>query len=620
VRLAAPSLASIVTGAFVTAGVLWGGFLGAAQISGVGSFLDGFEYLTLDWRYALAGPRPVPRGVVIAAIDDETVHDAGAYPLPRGEVARIIRGLAALNPEAIAVDIAFLDAGQAEEDKELAEALQSSKSVIAAIGVFDGERAPDRPCGASLMSGVPSPTRVFWPTASLRDSMRSGLVNVTTDSSGIPRFTPMIYCSDGAVVPSFALAAASVALGAEPVLGVDALKLAARSVSTDIGYHLPIRYYGPRGAIRQFSAARIIHGDLKPDDVRGQLVILGATALGVGDTFATPFDRVVPGAEIFGTAITNLLAGDGLIRTVLVRRIDAGAAVLLPSIAILLMAMRRPFAGLGLAGLLFALFLALAFIAFLQGYWFSVAIPLAAAGPVALAYGAARLGLDRYAAGRLKTEKAALAKFQSPLLIEHILRNPGFLESPVQQGVAVVFLDLSGFTGVAEILGPLWTRDLLAAFQALIEGVALGHRGFVVSFMGDGAMIVFGLPEPRPDDASRALVAIARLREAIDAWLAALPSVAHDRLRARIGGHFGPAVVSLLGPAHHRHVAATGDTVNVASRLLEVAKDRQCGVVISEELCAAAVPPWSFPGGADVVALEVRIRGRAQPLRIRTWG
>ena len=105
----------------------------------------------------------------------------------------------------------------------------------------------------------------------------------------------------------------------------------------------------------------------------------------------------------------------------------------------------------------------------------------------------------------MKTEKAALAKFQSPLLVEHILKNPRFLESPVQQGVAVVFLDLSGFTGVAEVLGPLWTRDLLAAFQALIESVALAHGGFVVSFMGDGAMIVFGLPEPRPDDASRAL-------------------------------------------------------------------------------------------------------------------
>jgi adenylate cyclase len=608
-----------VTGAFVAAGVLWGGFLGAAQMSGVGSFLDGFEYLTLDWRYALAGPRAAPRGVVVAAIDDETVHNAGAYPLPRGVLARIVRGLAARDPEAIAIDVAFLDAGRADEDKSLAEALHSTKSVIAAVGVFDGERAPKRPCGPGLTPGVPAPTRVLWPTALLREAARTGLVNVATDASGVPRFIPMIYCSDGAVAPSFALAAASAALDTEPVFAVDALKLAGRTVSMDLGYHLPIRYYGPRGAIRQFSAARILRGDLNPDDVRGQIVILGVTALGVGDTFATPFDRIVPGAEIFGTAITNLLAGDDLIRTATVRKIDAAAAVLLPSIAVLLMAMRRPFAGLGLAGLLFALFLGLVFAAFLEGYWFSVAIPLAAAAPVALAYGVARLGLDRYAADRLKSDRAILAKFQSPLLVEHILKNPGFLESPVHQSVAVVFLDLSGFTGVAEILGPLWTRDLLAAFQALIEDVARAHSGFVASFMGDGAMIVFGLPAPRPDDSSRALVAIGRLRASIDGWLDALPSVARDRLSARIGGHFGPVAVSLLGPAHHRHVTATGDTVNVASRLLEVAKERQCCVVVSDELFTAADPPWRFPDNADVAALETGIRGRTQPLRIRAW-
>ena len=182
----------------------------------------------------------------------------------------------------------------------------------------------------------------------------------------------------------------------------------------DIGYHLPIRYYGPRGAIRRFSAARIIHGDLNPDDVRGQIVILGATALGVGDTFATPFDRIVPGVEIFRARRSPISsAGDGLIRTALVRKFDAGAAVLLPCVTVLLMAMRRPFAGLGLAALVFVLWAVLAFVAFLEGYWVSVAVPLAASR-------SRRGGLWRGASwtrsirdGRLTADKAALTRFQS---------------------------------------------------------------------------------------------------------------------------------------------------------------------------------------------------------------
>ena len=75
-------------------------------------------------------------------------------------------------------------------------------------------------------------------------------------------------------------------------------------------------------------------------------------------------------------------------------------------------------------------------------------------------------------------------------------------------------------------------RDLLAEFQALIERDVLARDGSVVSFMGDGAMIVFGLPQPRPDDASRAFLAIMRLRATMVSWLGGLPPAARDRLGA----------------------------------------------------------------------------------------
>ena len=612
-----PSVAAVLTCGFVLIGVCWGGFLGFGQIAGTRSRLDSLENLSLDWRFSLVGPRPAPRGVVIAAIDDEAIRVAGGYPLPRAVVARIVRSLNALNPQAIALDIAFLDAGPPEADAELAEALAASRAVIAAIGIFDGEGAHDEPQDAALAL-VPNPTRVLWPTAGIRAAARSGLVNVATDAAGIPRHIPMLYRSGDEVIPSFALAAAAAALNTEPVFGPDRLELAGRTVRTDLGYHLPIRYYGPGGSIRRFSAARILRGDLDPQDVRGQIVLLGATGVGAGDTFATPFDRIVPGVEIFATGISNLLAGDGLVRTPSMRRIDAAAAILLPVITVLLIAMRSAFKGLVLAGILLTSWLAFILLAFYQGYWLSAAVPMAAVAPVAIAFGAARLALERRSTGRLAAERAALTRFQSPLLVEHILKNPRFLETPVHQNIAVLFLDLSGFTGVTESLGPQWARELLAAFQTLIERDVAAQAGFVVSFLGDGAMILFGLPQPQPDDASRALLAVTRLQATVSGWLATLPPVARERLSARIGGHFGPAVVSRLGPAHHQHITATGDTVNVASRLLEVAKQRQLGIVVSEDLCAAADLPASLSDTA-FLGLDVDIRGRAQSLRIRAW-
>jgi len=620
-RLGRPTVETLLTTAFVLSGLAWGGYLGARQMAGDSTGLDRLDHLTVDWRFALAGPRAAPRGVVIAAIDNDTVHEFSGYPLPRDGLARIIRGIAAYGPQAIAVDILFLDAGKPEADRELADALRSTRTVVGAIGLFDSDGSPPR-TDSRLATGelalVPQATSVLMPVAVLSDVAQSGLVNLATDVVGVPRHVPMIFHADAAIMPSFALAAVAAGLNTEPALGPDTIRLAARTVRTDLGYHLPLRYYGPAGSIRQFSAAKVLHGEIDPNDVRGQLVILGATAVAMGDTFATPFDRMVPGVEIMATAVSNILAGDGLIRTPFIRRIDATAAVVLPALAVLLMAMRRSVVGVGLAAIVLALWGASAIAAFTQGYWFSVAIPLGAALPVATGYGLARLMRDRHVVRRLAGERAALTRFQSPLLVEHIVNNPAFLAQPVHQDVAVVFVDLSGFTGVAEALGPAWTRELLAGFQQLVEHDVAQHGGFVTSFMGDGAMILFGLPRPRPDDAARALLAVSALRMSITRWLEGLPPIARDRLSARIGGHFGPAVVSRLGPAHHQHVTATGDTVNVTSRLLEVAKQQHASVVVSEDLCGATRLANPSAGGTSTgQPLEVDIRGRAQPFRIR---
>ena len=600
-------------------GLLWGGFLGARQVAGIGSVLDSFENLAADWRFLAGGARVAPRGVAIAAIDDETIRQVGSYPLPRAVLAKMIGAITALKPQAIAADIAFLEAGNESETRELAGALGASRSVVAAIGVFDSEDTRHPPQRPDALTLVPAPSQVLWPTADIRAVTKAGLVNVATDAAGTPRHLPMIYLLGDNIVQSFPLVTAATALNSEVVLGPDALRIAARTTPTDLGYHLPIRYYGPRGSIRQFSAARILRGEVNPDDVRDQIVVVGATAVGTGDVFATPFDRIVPGVEVLATGITNLLAGDGLVRTLPIRWIDAATAILLSCGTVLLMAMRRAFAGIALAGLVLVAWAALNVTAFHAGYWFSVAVPLAAMIPVAAGYGIARLGLDRYVAARLAAAQATLTKFQSPVLLDHILANPRFLETPVRQNVAVLFIDLTGFSQVAEVLGPEWARDLLAGYQSLIERDVASQGGFVVSFLGDGAMILFGLPQPKPDDAVRALKAIQNLHASTAAWIKGLPPVAMERLSCRIGGHFGVAAVSRLGAVHHQHITATGDTVNIASRLLEVAKQQGGAVVVGEDLYQAGNGAATLSDLPAIAPRDIAIRGRTKPLRIRAW-
>ena len=616
-RVSGPLSTERVTLGFVVLALLWGGLLGFWQIAGSGSFLDGLENLTLDWRYRLTGPRPTPHDIVIVAIDDEAVREAGAYPLSREQLTRIVRAVAAFRPRALALDLAFPNAGAPVADAELAEALKSTRSVLAAVAVFDRTGPRNRKPVATDLARIPHPSSVDGPIAPLQDAGAPGIANIATDS-GVPRFFPMVYRTDAKPALSFALATASAALNAKPIRMRGTLRLASKLVSMDLGYHLPIRFYGPRGSFRQVSAARILRGDLAAEDVRGRVVLVGVTATGVSDLFATPFDRAVPGVEILATGVANILAGEGLVRSARVRWVDAGAAMALPCLVVILMAKRKAFAGLSIAALAFAVWALAGFVAFLSDYWLSMTVPLVALLPVTIAFSAAQRAFERYSADRLSADNAALIKFQSPALLSHILRTPGFLESPVPQSVAVLFLDLSGFTGAAESMGAMWARDFLAGFQSIVDREVAARDGFVASFMGDGAMILFGLPEPRSDDAARALLAAMNLRACIDSWLQGLPSPSQFCFSVRIGGHFGSAVVSRLGSERQQHITATGDTVNVASRLLEVSKIQRCAIIVSEDLFSAAHGSGTLTG-EEPDSLVVDIRGRAQPVGVRMW-
>ena len=612
-----PGLSWLLTGGFLAAAVVAGAALGALELNGVASPLDRIENLTLDWRFLLAGARPAPTDVVIVAIDDQALSEARGDAPPREMTARLVRTLATFHPRAIAIDIAFLNSKDEATDAELAGALKTAPSVVAAIGVFDPADRSSGEAEASDLALTPKPSSVLWPIEAVRDAAQVGLANVSTDSSGVPRYIPMIYETPDGVLPSFALAATSRALKIDPVLGSDRIELAGHSREMDLGYQMPLRFYGPAGSFSRISATKVLRGDLDPEALRGKVVIVGVTATGASDTFATPFDRVAPGAEVFATAIGNLLAGDGLARTPSTRRIDAAAAVALPFVMIALMAMRRAAIGLVFASLVFVLWLAGTFLAFAHGYWLSVAAPLASTLPLTVVFAAARSIVERRAGTRIAAEKSTLARFHSPLLLDHLSREPDFLETPVRQDVAVMFLDLTGSTGAAEALGPEGTRDLFSGMQTLVEGEVTAHGGVVITYMGDGVLAVFGLPKPGSDDAARALATVEALRESMTAWLTELPPAARDRLDFRIGLHYGPAILSRLGSPTQQQITATGDTVNVASRLLEVAKQQQRRVVVTEDLFQAANASTPVAGETGYAPLTVSIRGRASDLRVR---
>jgi adenylate cyclase len=320
---------------------------------------------------------------------------------------------------------------------------------------------------------------------------------------------------------------------------------------------------------------------------------------------------------VLATGIAQLTGGDGLVRDLTIRKIDAAATVLLTLGAVLGILLVPVTAGLALVAAAAGLWTMATVLLFGQGYWLSAVLPLAGVLPAAAAATVLRQISDRRRTREVVRAEAALRQFQSPMLAERIALDPNFLREPVQRGAAILFVDLAGFTGLSEQLGPIRTRELLNQFHTLVAKRSIARGGLVMNFMGDGAMIAFGVLEAQADDASCAFDTAWDLIEDLAAWID--QTTVSGRVRGvRLGGHFGPVVVSRLGHEVHQHITATGDTVNVASRLIEVAKQYGATLALTTEFFEA-VGEVSVGRQPEAVR-DVEIRGRLQHVNVALWG
>ncbi|MCC0808214.1 CHASE2 domain-containing protein [Methylobacterium sp. W2] len=586
----------------------WSLFLVRPHLRGDAAFYDRIESLLTDMRFPLVGPKPAPDDVVVIAIDDATIAAAGAYPVPRTYLAKLLRTLAAKAPKVIAVDVLFLDPGKPDSDADLADALASSPTIIGMAASFPrgGREARAR---QGPVENIPVAQTILRPVMELRSATRLGLVNVSIDAGGTPRHIPLLIAEDNTLQPALSLRTVSLATGSQPILTADSVILGARETPIDIGAGLALRFYGPQGTIRTVSASRVLDGN-GGENFDGKVLFVGSTALASGDTLGTPFDPVFPGVELLATAASHLMHSDALKRTSTVRLADAATAVILPILMVMALSIRRVALGIALASLLLGAFIVVTIVSFAHGIWLAMALPLVAVAFPLAPFLAARLWLDRRSERRLTAARDGLLRFHPPAVAAKLSIQPDFLMNPVEQRSAILFIDLSGFTGMSERFGPRRTRALLKEMHDLVEDTATRRDGSVTTFMGDGAMILFGLPEARPDDSGRAVETAFALLTDLEGWIARLSAETGAVTGLRIGGHVGPVVISRLGGSHNQHITATGDTVNVASRLMDVAKAEGVAVVLSRELVAGLDPPEAGR------AKRVILRGRREPIDV----
>jgi class 3 adenylate cyclase/tetratricopeptide (TPR) repeat protein len=130
--------------------------------------------------------------------------------------------------------------------------------------------------------------------------------------------------------------------------------------------------------------------------------------------------------------------------------------------------------------------------------------------------------------------------------------------------VTILFADVSGFTALGERLDPESLEQVMARYFAAMRAVVERHGGTVEKFIGDGFMVVFGVPVVHEDDALRAARAALEMRAALEPLNEELGRRWDVHLRTHTGINTGEVVV---GESFDGQPLTLGDTVNVAQRL-----------------------------------------------------
>ncbi len=188
---------------------------------------------------------------------------------------------------------------------------------------------------------------------------------------------------------------------------------------------------------------------------------------------------------------------------------------------------------------------------------------------------------------RETTVRLDLTRFL-PQELAPVLTDPAFseLRAGRRQTVALLFVDVRGSTAMAEHLDSARFAAFMSAFRRRVMDAADRHGGVVDKFIGDGALIVFGLPYPSPDDAARALACARTLDALIARWNAKRqfdPPVA-----VGVGVHVGEVFCGVVGDARRLEFTVMGDPVNVAARLQEATKEHGTPILASDVIVRAA--------------------------------
>ncbi len=246
--------------------------------------LGGLEFVErrlLEARFGLT-ERPATGEVVLVAIDARSLRALNVWPWPRGYHATVIENLLGAGTRRVAFDVDFSSRSIVEEDRQLAGALAASPGHVVLPVFHQWERDAEGRFRLSVTEPLPQ----------FRRHALLATINITPDSDGLTRRYG----------------------------GVESLEPASSFAATLTGQSqaAPDRFYLDFGidpdSVPRLSYVDVLSGAFDPELVRGKAVVIGSTAVELGDQVAVPRHAAIPGPLVQALAFESLIQGRALRR------------------------------------------------------------------------------------------------------------------------------------------------------------------------------------------------------------------------------------------------------------------------------------------------------------------
>ncbi|GJL54642.1 MAG: guanylate cyclase [Nitrospirales bacterium] len=572
---------------------------------------------------------PTHNQVVIIDLDEKSLATYGQWPWPRTMIAQLITHLSRAHVKAIGFDIIFAEPDRLsptefvktldglnprtreqllnlpDNDRVLAEAIRQQPIVVsqAALPTANPANHTLPPRTPTLMEIGPDPKpHLFSYPGLLRNipaietaAAGHGVITLNPEPDGVVRRVPMLLRVGPNILPTLSLELIRVATQESTLsvntdfAGIQHVAVGQVHIPTDDTGRMWI-HFAKRNPERYISAMDILTDSIPPEQLSGQLVLIGSSAAGLGDDKVTPIEGTLPGVEIHAQILDMLLTQSFLTRSNIALAQELIMILILGLFIIFLV----PFFG-ALHTLLLGTCITIGMVA-ASWYWHAahgvlIDVSYGAVGILGLYSLLSYLNYVREEFSRRQIRNT-FSRYVSPALVEQLSHNSGQVHLGGEtKTMTVLFCDVRDFTSISEQYqaDPQGLTQLINQLLTPLTKAILSHHGTIDKYLGDGIMAFWNAPLDDPHHAVHACNAALDILHQVEIFNQTRINEAtpvgqtFPPIKIGIGINTGPCVVGNVGSEQRFDYSVLGDTVNIASRLEGLSKTYDLGIVIGPD-------------------------------------